>query len=492
MESAGRASRANRLRSISLYLAIALLLAVPCVWQQHIQANDLSSHLYNAWLVQQVSAGELQGLYVVPQFTNVLFDRVLSALLKSGSEVWTERIAVLLAVQVFFWGCFAFVSVTGGRPAFAMTPFLAMAAYGAVFRLGFFNFYISIGICLWIIALLWGGRGRLRLLAVPLFVLAWTAHYLPCLWAAAILAYVFAARRLKPVDRRWLLGACLAAIGAAAAFIALRMSARWRGGPRIDSMLGADQVLTFGIKYEIITAGLVCLCAFLLIRCFEAQPRLWDQPIFQLWILGAAARLLLPDAIRVPFYASALSFIAIRLSLLSAILLCAVLAKVTMKAPEKMIAVGLLALFLVFSFVDERDLNAIETKTARLVDTLPPGSHVIATLKNSRLYVQALVHVLDRPCIGRCFDFGNYEPSTAQFRLRARPGNPYVTSDYDDIDDWETDRFVFRRSDFDLYRLTACSAGTDVCISRVQPGEPLAKQEISLGSGLLKVSRQPK
>jgi hypothetical protein len=73
--------------------------------------------------------------------------------------------------------------------------------------------------------------------------------------------------------------------------------------------------------------------------------------------------------------------------------------------------------------VDERALNAVEQKIGIAIATLPPGSHVLATLKDSRLYVPALEHMVDRECIGRCFDFANYEPAATQFRLRAVPGN---------------------------------------------------------------------
>src|SRR5215470_11005952 len=71
----------------------AILLSVPCFWQPRIQADDLSSHLYNAWLANLAAAGRLPGLYTVPQFTNVLFDHLLSLLLKSGSVAFAEHTA---------------------------------------------------------------------------------------------------------------------------------------------------------------------------------------------------------------------------------------------------------------------------------------------------------------------------------------------------------------------------------------------------------------
>lgn len=468
-----------RQRRAALYLACALLIAIPCAWQPHIQAGDLSSHLYNAWLANQVESGPLPGLSIVPQFTNVLFDHLLSLLLKTGSVVLAERIAVVAAVQIFFWGCFAFVFAASDRPAWAVAPFLAMLAYGAVFRLGFFNFYISVGLCLLAVALLWRSRGWIRLAAFPLALAAFAAHYLPMLWAAALLGYALIARRLKPGQRRWLVGSFLAAIAALAGGLAFAVPSRWTSGIRIDSMFGTDQLLTWGVQYKFITAGLLCWWIWLLIRRFETDPALIDQPFVQLWILGAAACLLMPDSIWLPLYTGGLAFITIRLSLLSAILFCAVIARAPARMHETLVATAFLAAFLAFTFSDERSLNAIEQKTARAAASLPPGARAISTLEDSWLLIQSLTHVLDRPCIGRCYDFGNYEPSTGHFRLRAQPGNPYVISSNDQIGDLERNQFVFQRSDFDLYRLSPCNAGRDVCVSQVHPGERLARQEIS-------------
>ncbi|MBZ5608157.1 MAG: hypothetical protein LAP38_07865 [Acidobacteriia bacterium] len=459
-----------------------MLIAIPCVWQPHIQANDLSSHLYNAWLANQVSAGELKGLYLAPQFTNVLFDHLLSLLLRTGSLVWTERIAVLLAVQVFFWGCFACASALGGRPAWTLAPFLALLAYGSVFRMGFFNFYISAGICLWAVALIWRNRPGVRLLAIPLLLMAWTAHSLPCAWAAAVIGYVFVARRLKPGQRWWLAGGGLIALPGLALWLAGSFPSRWTGGLRVDSMFGADQVLIYGFKYKFLATALLCFWILLLLQRFAKPPSPAGETVFQLWVLNAAACLVLPDAVWLPFYAGGLSFLTMRLSLLSGILFCGVIASVPVKTPHKLLAVALSILFFGCSYWDERTLNSVEQRVARAVTTLPPGAHAVSTLQDSRLNPWALEHVLDRACIGRCFDFVNYEPSTTQFRLRAQPGNAYVISDYQDLVDLERGQLIFQRTDIDLYRLSPCRPTGEICVSRVKPGDRLAKDQVAPGS----------
>jgi len=208
---------------------------------------------------------------------------------------------------------------------------------------------------------------------------------------------------------------------------------------------------------------------------FESDPRPQNNILLHLWVLIAVACVSLPDSIWLPFYAGGLAFITLRLSLLSGILLCAYIARVPAKLAETICQVALLTAFLAFSFTDERALNLVEQKVARTVAALPPDSRVIATLKDSRLYVPALQHVADRPCIGRCFDFADYEPSTGQFRLRAQPGNSFALTDPGDIDKLEHHKLAFQRKDLQLYRIFPCKDGRDVCADLVYLGEELSK-----------------
>ena len=62
---------------IVLALLVSVIVLIPCFWQRHIQAGDLASHVYNAWLAQLVSQGNAPGVYTVWQAKNVLFDLML-------------------------------------------------------------------------------------------------------------------------------------------------------------------------------------------------------------------------------------------------------------------------------------------------------------------------------------------------------------------------------------------------------------------------------
>src|SRR6267378_7220063 len=65
-----------------LILGISAAVLIPCFWHKHIEAGDLGSHIYNAWLAELVRRGQLSGLWIVPQWHNVAFDLLLSALAK--------------------------------------------------------------------------------------------------------------------------------------------------------------------------------------------------------------------------------------------------------------------------------------------------------------------------------------------------------------------------------------------------------------------------
>ena len=59
------------------YIALSFLMLAPVYWQPRVQAGVLSSHIYNAWLAQLIEAGRTQGLVIVSQTTNILFDLML-------------------------------------------------------------------------------------------------------------------------------------------------------------------------------------------------------------------------------------------------------------------------------------------------------------------------------------------------------------------------------------------------------------------------------
>src|ERR1700758_1214429 len=97
-------------KNIFAIIVVSALLVVPCFWHSRIQAGDLGSHVYNAWLVPLIEHHQITGLAIASQWSNILFDLLL---VHAGNLVGfaaAEKIVVSFAVLVFFWGSFSFLS----------------------------------------------------------------------------------------------------------------------------------------------------------------------------------------------------------------------------------------------------------------------------------------------------------------------------------------------------------------------------------------------
>ena len=81
-------------RGAFLYCAISAALLTPCFWQPRLGGADLSKHIYNSWMTVQFENGRTLGLMMVHQWTNVLFDIVLSGLLRVVGSEAAQRLTV--------------------------------------------------------------------------------------------------------------------------------------------------------------------------------------------------------------------------------------------------------------------------------------------------------------------------------------------------------------------------------------------------------------
>src|SRR5882762_2573815 len=317
-------------------LLISAAVLIPCFWHSRIQAGDLSSHLYNAWLADLIGQGKAPGLAIVSQRTNVLFDWIIAALIKHLGVAAAEHIGVPLVVLVFFWGAFAMVSaMSGTRPWYVLT-FLAMLSYGWVFHMGFMNFYLALGLCFWAVALFWKPTWASVAGAVLLLGTAWLAHALPVAWAVGALAYMWIARRILPRDRIFLLLFTLVALVFGRHFILTHLATRWSADQAV-SMTGADQISVFSSKYyplEVILLG-VWLSLFLGLLDKEGEEQVLFGIPFQLCVILAASVLLLPGSVLLPGYDHALRFVSERMSLIVAVTVCVLLGRAAPLGHEK-------------------------------------------------------------------------------------------------------------------------------------------------------------
>src|ERR1039457_2738573 len=248
-----------------VYALVSLLFLIPCYWQPRIQAGDLSSHIYNSWLSQLIESGRLQGLVMVRQTTNILFDLILSGLFKVVGPEAAQRIAVSLAVLTFVWGAFAFSGAVGGRRPWHLLPSIAILAYGWVYHMGFFNFYLSMGLCFWGLSMVWDWSARRMALATPVFVVAYVAHALPVVWAACLVGYLLIARKLSPRLRVYVIAAAIGAMLLLHVVIGRTMASRW-SPQQINLTTGLDQVWVFDAKYYVVMVGLVLVWGLLFLN----------------------------------------------------------------------------------------------------------------------------------------------------------------------------------------------------------------------------------
>jgi len=438
----------------SLYVLLSLLLLAQCYWQPRVQAGDLSSHIYNAWLAQLIESGRAQGLMIVNQTTNILFDLMLSGLFKLFGAEAAQRISVSIAVLVFVLGAFFFVSTVSGRRPWHLLSCIAMLAYGWVYHMGFFNFYLSLGLCFWILGLFWTPTLRRAASAVPLFVLAYLAHALPVVWTVFLVGYLLLAQRISARARGAVTAASLFLLVLSHYLIGRHLVTRWSPS-QIALSTGLDQVWVFDGKYYIVLIGLLAIWGLLfleLLRHTGARQLATAIPL-QICTISAMAVFVLPGTILIPGFHHALVYIAERMSLGVGVCICALLGTAQ---PRRAVSYGLIMLSLVFFgllYRDERALNAFEDRMQDTVAQLEPGQRVVNGIDDPDMRVNALAHMIDRVCLGRCFSYANYEPSTAQFRVRAVGINPYVTSDYGESFELQHGTYVLKSRDLPLFKL---------------------------------------
>jgi hypothetical protein len=429
--------------------------------------------LYNAWLVEQIEAGSITGLRVVPLWTNVLFDVALSGLLKTAGLEAAERISASALVLIWVWGAFALVSAMAGRRPWFLMPCIAILAYGWVFHMGLFNFYLSLGLSMWALGLFWRRARGYWILALALLLLAATAHLVPVAWAVGAGVYTRVAWRVADRSRIFLAAGALGMIFLLNIFLTAWLDTAWA----IDQTLlvtGIDQAAFFGVKYFLICAGLLILWVALLLvllRTDGLRRTVLGIP-FQIYLFTAAGILLIPYRVHFPGYHHALVYIPDRMSLVAAVVLCAVLGAV--KPPRWLAGLfGVVAtLFFSFLYADVRALNRMEDKMETVVDRLPPGQRVVSALCDPSGRVDPLAHLVDRVCIGRCFSYANSEASTGQFRVRAAPDCKVVVSQYADSYALQTGNYVVKERDIPIFEVYFCSERSrDLCVRPLSPGE---------------------
>ena len=463
----------------SSWLKIVVLSAValvPCFWHREIAAGDLGSHLYNAWLAQLIERGQISGLKIASQWNNVLFDWLLAGLGKTFSLYAAEKIAVAMAVLIFFWGTFAFTWALAGRVSWSAVPCLLMLTYGWTFAAGFFNYYLSLGLSFCALAIFLKGKGWERAGALAFVPFVILAHPLGLVWMIGAAIYIATAERMSAWAQIALTGAGACAL----VLVRVYLQAHFRIGEilLLDRPLynGADQLILYGTPYWALAAAFVGLLFAVLIadarqRGLEAAWAHYRLTIL-LYMLVEAAVLLMPDSIGVSSYQAPVGYVTARLTSISAVLICCLIAaarpKTWQAAGFSAIAIGFFGLL----YMDTNKINHLEEQVSELVRSVPANVRILSTIREPRHWRISRAHLLDRACIGHCFSYGTYEPTTGQFRVRVERPNPYQLMEHDAMLRMETGKYVLKTEDLPAYQLYECDNGSsELCLHELSAGE---------------------
>jgi hypothetical protein len=455
----------------TIFLVSVLLLA-PCFWHRHIEAGDLGSHVYNAWLAQLIHQGKAPGLYIVTQWKNVLFDLVLFYSAKVFGLAAAERIAVSFCVLIFLWGLFALMKAVSSRFPWFLFPCVAMLTYGYIFHMGFMNYYLSLGLACIGLSLAWNPRKNGLLFAALLTPLMLLAHPLGFLWflgtAAYRLLWLKLPGRLKLMLPAGAISLCLAVRW----FVAHHpgYEVEWREAP-LWRLTGADQFYVFGERYSYFSIAIALLALLSTALAVFRSPRSADfwkgrRLLLELYLVSFCCIALLPENLHTDPTGGWIGALATRLTLVTAIFALCWLASLRLGLWQLLAYSAVAAVFFAFLYQDTAFLNRMEANAERITYQLPFGTRTLSTIFAPNTYRTIYLHIPDRACIGHCFLVSNYEPSTHQFRIRVQQGSPVVTASVDDSEDMQSGTFDVQEEDLPLKQIYQCDAAdlTRICI----------------------------
>ena len=472
-----------RRSELAIIISASALLLVPCFWLPGIESLDLCSHIYNAWLARLIVGQHIPGLWIAHQSTNILFDNLLTLLLTPFGPVWAQRILVGASTLLFFWSSFVLIAVLSDRRPWFLLPCLAVLSYGRIFHYGFFNFYVALAFAFLAISVFWTQPRWWPVLFVLLLALSWSAHPLPAMLALAASAYIHLVRNAPLRTQLAVL------VGAAFLLVAVGLFERIRfpksvfPHPALSrefvAISGWDQILAFNrdfslLSYRTVELGILFVFVLLLIQELRKEKDFLFSLPMQLYVLVCFAGFVLPDR-RFYFpgsFKNPLGFIIERLSLIAAILGCAVVARAHPRLWQRGLLWLLAGIFFVVAYQDERALAQLEARVDQLVSQVPPMQRVAAMLHYPGIedgFTEALV---DRACVGRCYSYGNYEAPTLQFRIRAQPINAFILADIEDSDRLARGIYRVQARDLPLHQIYPCGPRiTDLCLRDLKAGE---------------------
>jgi hypothetical protein len=310
--------------------AISAILLIPCIWHRRIEAGDVASHTYNAWLAQLIERGQAPGLWLARQWNNILFDVLLVRLGNLVGLDLAEKIAVSLAVLIFFWGAFALIAAMSRRIPWFLVPCLMIFTYGWTFQMGFLNYYISLGLAFFGMALAESGTGWQPAMLLVLVPLTWMAHPLGVILLIGGGAYLGLAKRIARRGQWLLLGAAGLSLVFISLYIAGHYKVIWSGGSFYNyphRFSGVDQLVLYGTRYTLLSNLLlvfilVCLASDIISRLKTPLALATYRISLQIYAIALFSAILIPNVIFFPHHDVPISLLTDRLTSVTAVAAC--------------------------------------------------------------------------------------------------------------------------------------------------------------------------
>jgi hypothetical protein len=466
-------------RSLLAILLTSALLLLPSFWHPRIEAGDLGSHLYNAWLAQLVHQGKAPGIYIATQWQNVLFDLLLFHLSNLFGLALAEKFAVSLCVLIFFWGLFSFMKTVSSQPPWFLTSAIAMLSYGYIFHMGFLNYYLSLGLACVGLSLAWHARKIGLLAAVLLSPLMLLAHPLGFLFFLGAAVYSLLWRKLIGSSKLLLPAGAIASCLAVRWFIVRHPAyeVEWRE-TSLWQMTGAGQFHVFDDRSSYISLAIAVLAILSTALAAFHSPRpsaFWKDRrlLLELYLVSFSSTVLLPENLHTDPTTGWIGALASRLTLVTAIFGLCWLASLPPRTWHFLSYSAVALVFFALLYQDTAFLNRMEANTERLTRQLPFGTRVLSSVFAPNTYRAMYIHIPDRACIGHCFLVSNYEPPTRMFRVRVEEGSPVCTFSVDDSEDMQSGTYDVQEEDLPLKQIYQCDPSdlTSICIRDLSPGE---------------------
>lgn len=445
------------------FFGVSAIVLLPCWWTAHIQSGDLASHVYNSWLAILAKQGRANGIFVAVQFSNVLFDRIYEAVASVVGFALAEHLVVSAVALVFFWSCFAFVASSSGSSPWHLVPFFAILTYGRIFKLGYMNYYLSTALAFAALACIWRVRDPRRVVAAAaLLLLSATAQPLPPLWALCLVGYRWAESRVGSAGRLALLAGSIIGLTALAFLLRATLSFHY-GPPKLHLSTGLEHFVPALSKTFLATFALI-VCALFVYFLRGALTRRIVFDIWPVYLLFVCAGVVLPNSIVPPHTNSPFTLIPLRIGLFSSVFVLAALGRTRPTAPLLLMAMGAAGLYFAALLAYDIKLQRWEQRIDAVVSTVPQEARVVSVITGTPFAVR---HLIDRACIGRCYSFANYEPTTGHFRVRAVPGSRSNVDTNDGSLRLQAGAFTVRPTDDPLLQIERCADRDDILCLRV-------------------------